>query len=353
MKTMKLVFVFVLALGFLIAGANTAHARITVDKVLAEKTFEVNPDAILLIDHEFGDINCQNWDKNSIYIKVTVHIESGNEQDAQKIINRIQLNISGDRNKVSSICSLNNSSDKVSNISIDIEVFMPKTVGLQLKHKFGSAYIESVGGPTKIKSEYGSVKIISLLNTDSKMDLSFGSADIEKMTDGNLGINYSSLTLKDGNNMKIDSKYSDLELGNLQSGNITVEGGSAEIKNINSLVLQSKFSSIEVGNLSGSLQAGTEYGSLEVKFIKAGFSTLDVENKFGGVELGIDKSASYEVQVQTNFGDFDYPESLAQFSNKFTTATGSSYSGKIGKSSGGSSKLIAKSSYGSIEVSAR
>jgi len=353
MKTRKLTSVFVLALLFLVAGINTAKAKITVDKVLAEKTFEVNPDAVLLIDHEFGEVNCQNWDKNSISIKVTVHVDASNEEEAQKIISKINLSINGDKTKVSSICSLNSSSNKTTNISIDVEVFMPKTVGLQLKHKFGSAYIESVGGPAKIKSEYGSVKVVSLLNTDSKLDLSFGSADIDKMKDGNLDINYSSLSLKDGGNLKIDSKYSDLELGNLQSGNITVEGGSAEISNVGPLSIMSKFSSIEVGNLSGSLKASTEYGSMEVKYIKAGFSSLDVENKFGGVELGIDKNASYEVSVQTSFGDFDYPESIAHFSNKLTTSTGSNYSGRIGNSSGGSSKLVARSSYGSIEVSAK
>lgn len=353
MKTRKLTSLFALALVFLVAGTNTAKAKITVDKVLAEKTFEVNPNAVLLIDHEFGAVNCQNWDKNSISIKVTVNVEASNEEEAQKIISRINLSINGDRNKVSSICSLNSSSNKATNISIDVEVFMPKSVGLQLKHKFGSAYIESVGGPAKIKSEYGSVMIASLLNSDSKLDLSFGSADIEKMKDGNLDINYSSLSLKSGEKVNIDSKYSDIELGNLQSGNITVEGGSAEISNIGPLSIMSKFSSVEVGNLSGSLLARTEYGSLEVKFIKAGFSSLDVENKFGGVELGIDKNASYEVNVQTSFGDFDYPESLATFSNKLTTSTGSSYTGKIGNSSSSGSKLVGHSSYGSIEVSAR
>lgn len=353
MKTRISTLVFAFCLVFLAAGFNRAEAMISLDKVLADKTFEVNKDVQLLIDHEFGDVTIQNWDKNSISIKVTAHIESNSEEQAQKILSRIQLNISGDKTKVSSVCSLTNSSNNKTTFSIDVVVFMPKSASLQLKHKFGAAYIETVEGPAKIKSEYGSVKAVSLLNSDTRLDLSFGSADIDKMANGNLNISYSSMDLDNANQLTVDSKYSEIQFGSLQSGNLSVEGGSAEIGNIGTLSLVSKFSSVEVGNISSSLQAHTEYGSLEVGFIEAGFSTLDVENKFGGVELGIDKSATYEVNVQTNFGDFDYPESLAKFSNKFTTTTGSSFTGKIGNSSSRSSKLIARSSYGNIEVSAK
>jgi len=352
MKTRISTIVYAFCLVFLATGINTAQARVSLDKVLADKTFEVNKDAQLLIDHEFGNVNIQNWDKNSISIKVTVHIESNSDEQAQKILSRIQLNISGDKTKVSSVCSLANSSNNKTSFSIDIEVFMPKTINLQLKHKFGAAYIETVEGTAKIKSEYGSVQVKSLLNNDSKLDVSFGSASIGNMANGNLNISYSSLDLGIGSQLTVDSKYSDISVKTVQSGNFSVEGGSAEIGSIGSLILASKFSSVEVANINGNLQARTEYGSLEVKFIKAGFSTLDIENKFGGVELGIDKSATYDVNVQTSFGDFDYPESMAQFSNKLTTTTGSSYSGKIGNSSSGSSKLIARSSYGNIEVSA-
>lgn len=352
---MKTRFRSIAIAGFLaifMAGAGLAEARVSMDKVLADKTFEVNKDALLLIDHEFGNVNIQNWDKNTISIKVTVHIESNSEEQAQKILSRIQLNISGDKSKVSSVCSLGNSSSNKTSFSIDLEVFMPKTINLQMKHKFGAAYIETVEGTAKIKSEYGSVKALSMLNPDTKVDVGFGSADIDKMTDGNLNISYSSLNLDNGGNIKIDSKYSDLELGNFLSGNFIVEGGSAEVKNIGSLILNSKFSSVEIGKVSGSLTAKTEYGSLEIDYVQAGFSTLDIINQFGGVEVGIDKSAGYEVSVQTSFGEFDYPESLAKFSNKFTSSTGSSYTGTIGQKSSGNSKLIAKTSYGNVSVTA-
>ena len=353
MKTRISTIVFALGFVFLIAGINRAEAKVSLDKVLADKTFEVDKDAQLLIDHEFGNVNIQNWDKNNISIKVTAHIESNNEGLAQKILDRVHLSISGDKNKVSSVCSLSNSSNGKTNFSIDVEVFMPKSASLQLKHKFGAAYIETVEGTAKIKSEYGSVQAVSLLNNDTRVDVSFGSADIGKMANGNLNINYSSLDLDDASQLTIDSKYSDVSVKAIESGNISVEGGSAEIGSVAALILDSKFSSVEVGNISTSLQAHTEYGSLEVKFVKAQFSTVDVENKFGGVELGIDKSATYGVDVQTSFGDFDYPESLAKFSNKYTSSTGSSYSGKIGDANGSTSKLIARTSYGNIEVSAK
>jgi hypothetical protein len=353
MKTRISTYFFAACLIFLAAGFDKAEAKVSMDKVLADKTFEVNKDALLLIDHEFGNVNIQNWDKNNIFIKVTVHIESNSEEQAQKILDKIQLSISGDKTKVSAICNLGNSFSNKTDFSIDMEVFTPKTINLQMKHKFGSVYIETLEGTAKIKSEYGSVQIMSLLNNDTRLDVSFGSASIGKMGNGNLNISYSNLVLDEGTMLAIDSKYSEISLKSVQNGNLSIEGGSVEINNIAELTLVSKFSTIEVSNLNSSLKANTEYGSLEVDYVKSGFSTLDIENKFGSVELGIDKSATFDVNVQTSFGDFDYPESLAHFSNKFTSSTGSNYSGKIGNSAGGGSKLIAHTSYGGIEISAK
>lgn len=331
-----------------------AKALAQTEKVLAEKTFEINPDALLFIDHEFGSVNCHNWDKNSISIKVTVHAEKANAEQAQKIINRIQLEVSGDRNKVSSVCKmLNNSTSNSVSFSIDLEVFMPKSINLQLKHKFGPAYVEEVDGEAKFRSEYGSIIINSLLNSAVSINVSFGTAEVKKMIDGNLDIDYSKLKLMTGNNVSINSQYSDLEIGTLGKGIFSVEGGSINIEFIDQFRINSRFSNIELNNLNVLLEASVEYGNMNINFIKAGFLSLDIVNKFGNINLKIDKTAVYKVNVETNFGGFSYPESLATFSNRTTTTTGGSYSGVIGKGNSSGSILSVRSSYGHINVEAK
>ncbi len=105
-----------------------------------EKTFDVNKDAKLVIQFEHGSVKCNNWDKNEISVKITAISETSNAEKAEKSFSRINWDVKGSRNEVTVESKLTgNSGNKHVNVSVELEIFMPKTVSLDFNHKFGNA----------------------------------------------------------------------------------------------------------------------------------------------------------------------------------------------------------------------
>jgi len=57
------------------------------------KSFDVNKDALLVINNKFGKVHCENWDKNNISIEVIITIEASNEEKANKYFDDVDISI--------------------------------------------------------------------------------------------------------------------------------------------------------------------------------------------------------------------------------------------------------------------
>ncbi len=220
---------------FLLSGAiSNIYSEEWIEKVVEEKKIEINENALLVVDHEFGNVQCKNWDQNAISIKVTVRVKTENAGKAEKIMSNIIVDVHGNKDKVVAMCDLNQKrlGDKNVKVTIDFDIFMPETISLEMSHKFGNAYIESVSGPASISSEYGSIEIGSLSNVVNDVELSFGEAEIKNMTSGDLEISYSRLTLQKAIELSVECEFSDITVDNVENISLEIEGGNANIGNV-------------------------------------------------------------------------------------------------------------------------
>lgn len=341
---------------FLCSGilAN-ANADEWTEKVVVDKKFEINKNAKLIVDHEFGNIRCKNWDKNSISVKVTVRAKTTDAQKAEKIINNVIVDLSGSKDKVVLECELNQKKIGNKNISvnIDVEIFMPRSISLELEHMFGTAHIESVSGPAKISCEYGSIEIESLDNTENDLEIMFAEAQIKNINNGNLEIGYSQLEIQKSNTLSVESEYSDLSIDNVKSISLELDGGNVTIGHVNKLDIESSFSSLEIIDFTGSLTAKIEYGSLNIKSIDKDFSLIEIENSFGAINFNFSEGSAFSFNVEGEFLSFDYPKKHAKIlhknENNFTTTV----KGVIGKSTDPKSSILIESEYGVVNFTVK
>ena len=177
--------------------AAQLQARSETEKTVAEKTFPVSANAELVIDHEFGVLECKNWDRNEISVTIIARIDSENEEKIEKALSRIKYEISGTKNRVNISCTINNKgiNNGNPNISVDVLINMPTSVRLDVKHKFGKAFIEEVDGISKISSEYGALTIGSLNAADSKVKVAFGEGNVTNFEGGTISVSYSKFHL--------------------------------------------------------------------------------------------------------------------------------------------------------------
>ena len=328
------------------------HARGETEKIVAEKTFRVNKNAELVIDHEFGVLECKNWDRDEIAITIVARIDSDNEDKIEKAMRRIKYEISGTGDRVSISCTLNNKgiTNGRPNVSVDVLINMPTAVRLDVKHKFGKAYIEEVDGISKISSEYGAVTIGSLNAAGSKVKVAFGEGNVSNFEGGALSVSYSKFYLGESKSLSLNSEFSDISMEEIGQLTIKHEGGDLHIEEIDRITGKSSFGSVTIEELSTSLDIETEYGSLTVEEVSADFSDIVVSNEFGSAKIYIDDGATYTFNATSTFGSIEYPESLADITYREKTISKTVYKGIIGKQKQARSSVKLTSEYGSIHL---
>lgn len=339
---------FTLAMFLLVSSAN---AKENFEKTIVDKKIPVNKNALLHIEHQYGELVCKNWNESSISVKVVVKAEVSGYEKAEKVFNTVKVDISGDNNAVNIVTSilekLNNNGRN--SFSIDMEIYMPASLSVELDHQFGNAFIETIEGKTSINCEYGNLEIKSLKNEINEVEVSFGKGLIREMMTGEIEVAYSEFTLMKAGTASIETSYSTLSIDEVTDLEIEQEGGSCKIDKVDNAEVSSKFSDFVVENLATSMIAQTEYGNLTIKNIGKNFTKLSVENSFGAVDLNFEVGASFQIEAQTEFCTLEYPNS-ADFSKKITSATESYYKGVVGTNKQTTSTVTIDSDYGGVNI---
>jgi len=335
----------------LLAAFSSTFAKEEFEKTLADKKITVNKTAILHIEHKYGELKCKNWTENAVSVKVIARADVSGYEKAEKIFSGVKVDISGDPNLVSIRTTIqekwfNNGNN---DLSVDIEIYMPASLTLELDHQFGSAYIETIEGKCSIKSEYGNIEIKSLKNEINDIEISFGKGLIREMNMGEIEVNYSELTITKALNLNLETSYSTFSNDEVSDLEIDQEGGNCSLGKVDNIDVQSKFSDFKVDMLQKSMVATTEYGNLTVRNIAGKFSKLTVKNSFGAVELNFEEGTSFTIEAEMEFCTLDYPNN-ADFSKRIISPTESYYKGVIGTNKQPSATVNISSDYGGVEI---
>ena len=351
---MKNIVIKISVVVFVVFGIfSNVYSNEWIEKVVVDSKFEVSSKSILIIDHEYGNVVCKNWDKNEISVKVTVRVKTDDKNIADRLINNVMIDVDGNSKKVEATCSLNSKNRKSKNtqVAIDFEIYMPKTVSIELKQQFGNLFIESVLGVTNINSEYSSVEILLLDNIENKLDFDFCDVDITSINNADVNMSYSNLLLGNVDNLSVKAEYSDVTINNAADLKLAMEGGSVKIQKIGRLQLNSEFSDIEIGLLDNLIVAEVEYGNLIVKDVDVGFSLIKIDNEYGRIFVNVDKEYSYTLNIQSS-GNVVYPEKISNISHKNVSSTNTTLSGVVGNNNNSNSAINIVSEYGSVNISA-
>jgi hypothetical protein len=339
----------------LFAGVSITQAKGDTEKVLYNNTFAVNDNASLSVSHEMGNVSCKNWDKNEISVLITANAETNDPDKAAKAFEQVEFNVSGTRDAVTVICKLKSkkNGDKYSSPSVDLIIFMPEFVRLDFDHKFGNAYLEKASGQSNVSSSYGNIQITSLNHPESKFELSFGDGEMDYFAGNSININYSSFELGKAGSVMLKSAYSDIEANEIEIVNLELEGGSLEIGKSEILKGTSKFSSLNINELSEILEITSSYGSVEIDYMPADFSEVIIDNSYGSAAVGIDKAATYKLDGVAIHCEIDYPNDIANFSERMKTNFKTTLVGIIGKGNEVQSRVTIKSSYGGTSLKSK
>ncbi len=338
MKTLK-ISLLALLLGALVGTQAIAKEEFT-KKI--SKSYDVNKDATLAIKNKFGKIHCRNWDKNTIFIEVIITVEASSQEKANKYFDRINISFTGNADRVTATTSFDDKLfDKNNNeISIDYMVNMPKTIGIELDHKFGDIILEEVQGPSIIELGYGSLKANKLSGNDNELEIKFSEGFIGYVKSADLELKYSELEIDEAQDMSAESKFSELNIGKIDV--LTLESGYDDdyIGSIRDLDVEADFSDVEIRSLDERLIADFDYGELKIKEIGRDFKLIEITSSFSDANIGFNTEASFRLNATIKMGDISYPRDKARLSVVDLSYTSNKYEGVIGDNQDTNSKVM-------------
>ncbi len=347
MKTVKTSFVLLLSI-FL---SVQLYARKDNFTKTVSKSFDVNSDASIFIKNKFGKVNFINWDKNTVYIEVTITVEASGEDKAQKFFDKIDISISGNSNRVTAITNFSQKSNNNNNdFSIDYIVKLPKSLNIEVENKFGDIIINEVDGKCNVELGYGKIEAKRLMNQDNNLVIKFSSGFIGYVESSDLELKYSELDIDEAGTMTAETKFSEFKVGNIRT--LTLETGYDDdyIGNVNDIDIESGFSDIEIRSLEKRLTADCEYGGLTVKQVGKDFSLIDITNSFADATIGLYPGVGFKIVANVKMGDLDFPEDNARLSVVDLSGSSKKYEGVVGDGDGTMAKILVKAKYSDITL---
>jgi len=350
MKTvLKISIVMLLAtLGVGLKGASiNEYTRVI------NKEFNVNPDAQLTVSNKFGRIHCMNWDKNVVSIEVKVVVETSNDNNAAKMLERINVNFSNTSSLVEATTVIDEMNTSGRNrFQVDYTISFPSGMSIDFTDKFGDIYINEVSGKARINLSYGSLDVNKLNNSDNLIDLKFcSSAKIRSITGAVVNLKYSTLDIDYAGSLRLDSKYSNLNANKIIALNVSFEGGSVDIKNSSSIESRSKFSDIDIDRIEQSLNLDIQYGSFKVRDMGPDFTSITITNKYADVDIRLPASAVYNLDATLKYCELRFPENNSNLNYRSVTPASSEYRGLVGsRDAKPKASVVVRSDYGSVSL---
>ncbi|MBL4754255.1 MAG: hypothetical protein JKY52_11775 [Flavobacteriales bacterium] len=356
MKTLNIKLRLPFLVAFFIVVGNVLSAK-TVDEFSKtwNKTFTVNPDAILDLDNKYGNVHITTWKQHEISIKVIISVDVSNQEKADKALNRIRIVDEASMEKViiATRFDSNNSGKLNKKLQVDYVVQMPVSNNLTLVNKFGDVYINQLNGRADLKVAYGNLKCEILNNADNRVRLSFssGKCTIGDFGSGSIEMKYSKLSIDQADKLDIDSKFSGLSIGSATTIHCKSQYDKLEIERVGDLDLDGKFSGYIIGTVIRNLKLDLEYSGCEVNQISTNAGEISIENSFGGVELGFEEGTSYKLKAKGEFGDIDYPVNNAILTTNERKSNSFFIIGVVGDKTSPEASVDISSKFGKVKLS--
>ena len=315
----------------------------------------------LEVHNKYGDIILNNWDKDSVVVAITIAAFGKNEEAAERLMKRTEIQFDVVSFGVEVYTELRKSDGWLKDfwnemsgysqsiiskdqLTIDFQIYLPEDLDLEITNKYGDVYIPDRRGATRLDLSNGNLKAEDM-SGNFNLIFRFGNADISMVHSGEVSLKSAELQIEKANRLRIQSNSSELDLGVVNQLKINSRTDKIVIEESNSLEGQSSFSKIRMRNLSGNLDLDTNYGAIVVDHVTSSFSDIMVLGNSTDMTLIFDHMAYFNTRVIAKEGKFELPRNHG-LKQVYTDGTE-----KFIKSTGGLGKL--NSAPGEVNINAQ
>lgn len=357
MKTIKLLSGLILTA--LTLSSLPASSQEKVAKTF-QKEFALTDKSNIYIENRFGQVNIENWDKNSLSIVIEVKTDMLSNDKVEKLLKALNIEFNQTGDNVSAISKIdedflrswNHLFDSDSkNFSIDWEVKMPKQSTIELVNKYGDIFINELTGKCKIDIKYGNLKANKIIrdNNDpiSSLTIGYGNATIDEVSWFKVDIKYGKLNIVKAKAIVFVSKYSKITIDQVSSVVSESKYDSYSIGTISNFVGEGGYTSFRFEELTKKLDLTAKYGDVRIKKVPASFESIKFNGGYTSIYAGIDPGASYMLNADVSYGSVRYND--VNRLNKVEGPTHTEVDGLVGTDANTKSKVSVVVRYGSAK----
>ncbi|MEM9918525.1 MAG: DUF4097 family beta strand repeat-containing protein [Bacteroidota bacterium] len=334
-KAMLFGWLLAIAMPTLQANDGIAKGKKEFKKTI-NKEFPISADGKVGLHNKFGDLNVRTWDKNEVKIDITITVHANNQEQANKVFNRINVRFSNSSNNVraETIMGSNrggswngwwNGSDNTS-FDIDYEVYMPRSVELDLSIKHGDAYITELNGEASIDVRHSDLRVDAIMG-DLELEVAHGDAELTTITTADIDIAHGDLKIKSAKNVRAEvqhgemylrnakkldcnSAHSELEFGDIPMMRVDSKHDELEIERTHELDLDAKYSDVEIEHIENNIKCDMDFGELQINNISSNFKEVRLDGTHTSFDLSVPSNASFDLDALGEHANIDYPSRM-------------------------------------------
>ncbi len=296
------------------------------------KSYSVDANDKLVIDNKYGKVTVNTWNKNEIKVDIQIKGDASDDDTAQKMIDAVNISDSKDGDVVSFRTNFSNSSGSIWNlfnnmnnhhkVEINYNVYMPSTIALDMKNRYGSVVLPSLSGKVVLDNSYGSLTAKALTNPSNELNFRYYEVNIEELNGGELNLSYGSLKLGNVGRLEANVNYAPIDIGKLaSSGSLNVRYG----------------------------------GGIKINEISKALKNLDINSTYSSVNIGLRGDESFDFDVTVKYNSFNYDDNRVKVTSKTPSdetrgyRPTKNYKGYVGNSNS-NCKISINSTYQSVKL---
>lgn len=326
-----------------------------------EKSYTASSLTLFTVDNEYGDIDIRDWNKDEIHIEVDIILHDISKQKANEVMNQVTINFSEKNGQL--LAETNYSNDffkamgnqyRVENKKFEVNyiIYMPSAQKVDINNKYGDVFISKLNSASYIGVKYGNLQVNQLIasgkNKMAEVDVSYSKANIETCQWIKIDSKYSKVYIQTSKALIVLSKYSKLEVNEGSSIVSESKYDTYNIGNLANFVTEAEYSNFRFKEISRKINLETRYTDVKVENVPAQFESIDIENSYGSVRIGIDKDASYRLKGHARYAKINYPNN--QHVNYVQENEETTINGIVGDQKNNLPTVTINTKYGGIDL---
>jgi len=289
-----------------------------------EQEYPITADGEVEISSKYGNVDVETWSELKVKIIVTIKVDARNQEKADEVFNRININFSNTASLVRASTEIStvkswsrwfgSNSDK---FEISYHVFIPESISVDLSNKYGAIFLATITGNADINLKYGKLRLDGV-GGDLDLYMGYSKGSVTSAGDLDMELSYSDLKCGDLGDVSVNSKYSNFEagaIGSIQSASSYDEyviDKATSVSNVgkyddmsfgevDDITMTTKYAHLEVGKLNDKADLNFKYGGIKLYGVSAGFSRIEIESDYTGVTVEVDPNAKFRFEANSKY----------------------------------------------------